>query len=173
MSTPKTTTDDDNAQLIKELQAIELRAVALLKIASDTVATFAADERDFDDAKEKFERSTKLYYQVLDEIQLGLRRVFRRLARAGILRGGSAARAVAVGQSASGVANHPGSIPYRANVFGDEKDLELVGRGTRLLLVALRGMLKEAGLGGEEVEAGVKDGEGRVDGSEDVEMADA
>ncbi|KAI9355605.1 hypothetical protein DFJ73DRAFT_794758 [Zopfochytrium polystomum] len=98
------------------------------------IESLAADGNNVETAKEDVILRYGNYMKIVNEIQVGWRRIFRYLADAGIL---SASASVASAPLA-GVGGDMRPLPYRGSAEGGEKDFENIVEALSLIKEALR-----------------------------------
>ncbi|KAJ3218940.1 hypothetical protein HK099_004870 [Clydaea vesicula] len=100
---------------LEELYDLEQIIVSLLDLTSNSVKILSDDNLIIEETKEEQEKVFNSIMETIMEIQQRMRRIFRSLFYSGILNSGK-------------------SIPYKANLFGEEKDFELNSQGLALVL---------------------------------------
>ncbi|KAJ3208433.1 hypothetical protein HDU67_006720 [Dinochytrium kinnereticum] len=138
----------ENEKLLRQVHGIEMRIVKLLEVGADALESLAYEGSDVDAAKEQFTLHHGDYMSILNEIQIGLRQIFRHLSEAGILTGTASSMG---GGGGYGLA----PLPYMGSVDGEEKDFELTAEGLDLVIKFLTsGVKKVLGKNIEEMAAG-------------------
>ncbi|KAJ3413132.1 hypothetical protein HDV05_008470 [Chytridiales sp. JEL 0842] len=124
--TAATTEGDDkmseNERMLAQLAGIERRIVHLMEVAAEAIEALAYEGADIEGAKEEFTNHHAEYMKLLNEIQIGLRFIFRYLAKSGMLLSTSS------GGGSGGISHASGLVPlpYQATAEGMEKDFELI-----------------------------------------------
>ncbi|KAJ3307640.1 hypothetical protein HDU76_004472 [Blyttiomyces sp. JEL0837] len=121
-------TVSENERLLAEVHGIEQRIVVLLQVASNAIESLADVGPDLDASQERFTEYHGEYMKLLNEIQIGLRKIFRHLAKSGILTASSSTIS-----SSAGTISAFRPLPYRGSAEGEEKDFELMAGAVEMI----------------------------------------
>ncbi|KAJ3038895.1 hypothetical protein HDV00_012817 [Rhizophlyctis rosea] len=115
---------DTNAEMISSLNKIEQLVTTSLIAASKAIDGLASAD-DTAKAQEDFKKRCSIFFAILADIH-------------------KVVRGVILEMHASGIITTRGSIPYDANVAGEEKDFEIAAKSVSLVLANVRAALRDA-----------------------------